>query len=102
MIEIDADDEDPTEAVIVVNNAGTEQDNRLVDVTFVVDGDVLLVSFHVLAKPREKAKVTNRSFMVAWGDLDEYLEYESYYTTRMPRACTVGSAAKQKWTLYVD
>ena len=49
MIEIDADDEDPTEAVIVVDNAGTEQDNRLVDVTFDVDGDVLLVSFHVLA-----------------------------------------------------
>ena len=76
MIEIDADDEDPTEAVIVVDNAGTEQDNRLVDVTFVVDGDVLLVSFHVLAKPWEKAKVTNHGFMVAWGDLNEYLEYD--------------------------
>ena len=62
VIEIDTDDEDPTEAVIVVDNAGTEQDNRLVDVTFVVDGDVLLVSSHVLAKPLEKAKVANRGF----------------------------------------
>ena len=40
VIEIDADDEGPAEAVIVVDNAGTIKDNRLVDVTFVVDGDV--------------------------------------------------------------
>ena len=40
MIEIDADDEGPAEAVIVVDNAGTKKDTRLVDVTFVVDGDV--------------------------------------------------------------
>ena len=34
------------------------------------------LSFHVLDKPGEKAKVTNRGFMVAWGDLNEYLEYD--------------------------
>ena len=76
VIEIDADDEDPTEAVIVVDNAGTEQDNRLVDVTFVVDGGVLLVCFHVLDKPGEKAKVENRGFMLAWGDANKYLVYD--------------------------
>ena len=76
VIEIDADDENPTEAVIVVDNAGTEQDNRLVDVTFVVDGGVLLVSFHVLDKPGEKAKVDNRGFMLAWGDANKYLVYD--------------------------
>ena len=65
MIEIDADDEDPTEAVIVVDNAGTEHDNRLVDVIFVVDGGILLVSIHVLDKHGEKAKVDNRGFMLA-------------------------------------
>ena len=76
MIEIDADDEDPTEAVIVVDNAGTKQDNRLVDVTFVVDGDVLLVSFHVLANPGEKAKVSVRNFVSAWSDANKYLVYD--------------------------
>ena len=40
VIEIDTDYEGPTEAVIVVDYAGTIKDNRLVDVTFVVDGDV--------------------------------------------------------------
>ena len=40
VIEIHAD-EGPDEAVIAVNNAGTEKkDNLLVDVVFVVDGDV--------------------------------------------------------------
>ena len=72
VIEIDADDEHPTEAGIVVDNAGTEQDNRLVDVTFVVDGGILLVSFHVLDKRGEKAKVDNRGFMLAWGDANMY------------------------------
>ena len=45
VIEIDADNEGPAEAVIVVDNAGTKKENRFVLVTFVVDGDVLLVSF---------------------------------------------------------
>ena len=76
VIEIDDDDEDPTDAVIVVDNAGTEQDNRLVDVTFVVDGDVLLVSFHVLANPGEQAKVFVRNFVSAWSDANKYLVYD--------------------------
>ena len=45
------------------------------------------VSFHVLAKPREKAKVTNRGFMVAWGDLNEYLEYDKNAKGMYCRAC---------------
>ena len=59
VVEIDADDKGPAEAVIVVDNAGTKKGNRLVDVTFLVDdvvvGDVLFVYFHVLANPRAKA-----------------------------------------------
>ena len=76
VIEIDADDAGPAEAVIVVDNAGAKKDNRLVDVTFVVDGDVLLVSFHVLANPRAKAKVSVRNFVSAWSDANKYLVYD--------------------------
>ena len=65
MIEVDTDDEGSAEAVIVVDIAGTKKDNRLVDVTFVVDGDVLLISFHVLANPRAKAKASVRNFVSA-------------------------------------
>ena len=43
VIAIDVGDAGPTEAVIVVDNAGTKKDNRLVDVTFVVHGDVLQI-----------------------------------------------------------
>ena len=75
MIEIDADDEGPVEAVIVVDNAGTKKDNRLVDVTFVVDGDVLLVYFHVLANPRAKAEAV-RKFVPGWRAANKYLVYD--------------------------
>ena len=63
VIEIDADDKGPAEAIIAVDNAGTKKDNRLVDVTFVVDGDVLLVSFHVLKIRRSKARAEVRKFV---------------------------------------
>ena len=63
VIEIDADDEGPAEAVIVVDNGGTKKDNRLVDVTFVVDGDVLLESFHALKIRRSKTRAEVREFV---------------------------------------
>ena len=72
VIEIDADHEGPAEAVIVVDNARTKKDNRLVDVTFVVDGDVLLVSFHVLANPRAKAEAVCK-FVPGWSAANKYL-----------------------------
>ena len=75
MVEIDADDEGPAEAVIVVDNAGTKKDNRLVEVTFVVDGDVSLASFHVLANPRAKAEAV-RKFVRDWSAANEYLVYD--------------------------
>ena len=43
------EDEGPDEAIIVVYNAGTEKDNRLVDVIFVTDGEGLLLYFLVVA-----------------------------------------------------
>ena len=49
------------------------------DVTFVVDGDVLLVSFHVLANPRAKAEAVRKFVLLT----------SIWYTTRMQRACTV-------------
>ena len=97
VIEIDADDEDPTEAVIVVDNAGTEQDNRLVDVTFVVDGYVLLAYFRVLQTLVKRL----RSPIAIPCRLGAMLT-SIWYTTMMPTACTVGPAAKQTWTLYGD
>ena len=91
VIEIDADDEGPAEGVIVVANAGTKKDNRLVDVTFVEDGDVLLVSFHVLANPRPKAKVSVRKFVSAWNDANKYLVYDKdakgMYCSVAPHSC---------------
>ena len=48
MIVIDGD-EGPDEAIIVEDNAGTEKDNRLVNVVFVTDGEGLLLSFLVVA-----------------------------------------------------
>ena len=44
-------DEGPDEAVIVADNAGTEKENRLVDVVCVIDSEGLLVSFLVVANP---------------------------------------------------
>ena len=64
MIEIRAD-EGPDEAVIAVNNAGTKKDNLLVDVVFVVDGDVLYVYFNVVANTRAKAEAV-RKFVASW------------------------------------
>ena len=40
-------DEGPDQAVIVADNAATEEDSRLLDVVFVIDGEGLLVAFHV-------------------------------------------------------
>ncbi len=76
MVEIGAVDEGPAEALIVVDNAGTKKDNRPVDVTFVVDGDILLVPCHVLANPRANAKVSVRNFVSAWSDANKYLVYD--------------------------
>ena len=75
VIAIDAGDEGPAEAVIVVHNAGTKKDNRLVDVTFVVDGDFLLVSFHFPASPRGKAEAV-RKFVPGWSAANKYLVYD--------------------------
>ena len=50
---IDADDEGPAEAVIVVDNAGTKKDKRLVDVTFVKDGDFYFYVF-MFCEPSSK------------------------------------------------
>ena len=47
VIVIDADD-CLDQSVIVVYNAATEKDIRLVDVVFVIDREGLLVSFHVV------------------------------------------------------
>ena len=80
VIEIDADDEGPTEAVIVVDNAGTIKDNRLVDVTFVADGDVLLVSFHVLKIRRSKARAEVRKFVSSRREHNSYLLIYRFFT----------------------
>ena len=86
MIEIDTDDEGPAEAVIVVDDAGTKKDNRHVDVTFVVDGDVLLVSFHILANPRAKARAV-RKFVSGWSDATKYLVNDKDTKGMYCRAC---------------
>ncbi len=76
MIEINADDEGPAEAVIVVDNAGTKKDNRLVDVRFIVHGDFLLVSFHVLKIRGSKARAEVHKFVSGWEEHNSYLVYD--------------------------
>ena len=48
MIVIDAD-EGPDGVEIIAGNATTEKGSRLADIVFVVDGEGVLVSFHVVA-----------------------------------------------------
>ena len=48
MIVIDAN-EGPDQAAIVADSAAAEKGSRLVDVVFVMDGEGLLVSFHIVA-----------------------------------------------------
>ena len=45
------------------------------DVTFVVDGDFLLVSFHFLANARAKAEAV-RKFVPSWSAANKYLVYD--------------------------
>ena len=61
---IDAD-EGPDQAVIVADNSPSEKDIRLVDVVFVLDGEDLLVSFHVVAKHDDGSRMDFISYRVA-------------------------------------
>ena len=64
LIEVDTD-EGPDRAVIVADNAAIEKDSRLADVVFVIDGEGLLVSFHVVANHDD---VTSDGLdFVSWG-----------------------------------
>ena len=83
MVEIDADDEGPAEAVIVVDNAGTRKDNRLVDVTFVVDGDFYLYLFMFSRTLEQRLRSP-----FAISSLGAMLT-SIWYTIRMQRACAV-------------
>ena len=50
VIVIDSD-EGPDRAVSVAENSATNKGSRLMDVVFVIDGEGVLVSFHVVANP---------------------------------------------------
>ena len=55
MIVIDSDVV-PNLAVSLAYNFATENSSHVVDIAFVVDGECVLVSFHVVANPEAKAE----------------------------------------------
>ena len=74
MILID-DDEGPDPAVSVANNAAITNDSRIVYVIFVVDGEGVLVYFHVVANPKARAE-PNRNFSPRWRNAYQLLDYD--------------------------
>ena len=57
------------------------------DVAFVVDGDVLLVSFHVRKIRRSKARAEVRKFVSSWREHNSYLVYDKDAKGMYCRAC---------------
>ena len=74
MILID-NDEGAASAVSTARNRAVENGCRLVDVEFVLDGEGVLVSFHVVASPKIKA-ASNRNFVSRWMNANELLLYD--------------------------
>ena len=85
MILID-DDVGPDSAVSVTQHAAIGKGCRLVDVVFVIDGEGVLVSFHVVANPKAKTD-PNRNFVTRRRNASEFLVYDYDGKGMFCRAC---------------
>ena len=62
-------------AVSITNNAAITNDSRLVYTIFVVDGEGVLFSFHVVANPKARAE-PNLNFFPRWRNAYKSLDYD--------------------------